>query len=56
MFGSNDYTITFIPDGSDTYLIELNIDSIEKNKEKTKFKVCLKDVNSYKNKYNIELI
>ena len=56
MFGSNDYTITFIPDGSDTYLIELNIDSIEKNKEKTKFKVSLKDMNSNKNKYNIELI
>ena len=49
MFGSNDYTITFVPDGSKEYFIEFELE------KPTKFKVSLKDLNAWKFEYKIEL-
>jgi len=50
MFGSNTYTIEFIPDGSELYAIDFEID------KPNKFKVTLTDeTNSTNSKYKIQL-
>jgi len=50
MFGSNTYTIEFIPDGSELYTIDFEINS------PNKFKVTLTDETNFKNsKYKIQL-
>ena len=50
MFGSNIYRILFIPDGSELYTIEFEID------RSNKFKVSLTDETNFKNsKYKIQL-
>ena len=49
MFGSNEYTITFVPDGSKEYYIEFELN------KPTKFKTSLKDLNAYNFEYKVEL-
>ena len=49
MFGSNEYTITFVPDGSKEYFIEFELN------KPTKFKTSLKDLNAYTFEYKVEL-